>query len=565
MNTRFGTFRFSKWSIDPSWAIALSLLIAQAEAATIDVQLDGTSFIPATVNINVGDTVRWKWVGGSHSSTSGSQCSPAQGWDSGTLGPGSSFSHTFTEARSYSYFCTVHCPSMSGVVRVTDPNNPISKPIPQGAVSVKLTPVASGLVAPNWGISVPSDPSRLFVTDQVGTLWVIDLASGNKREFANLRGLLVRLGVNGTNSFDERGLLGVAFHPNYTDNGLLYTYTSEPVNGVTADFSTLSSGEPPDHLSVIREWQVANPKDIDANPATNSSRVVMRIAAPAFNHNGGGLNFGPDGMLYIATGDGGNGDDQGTGHDAKRGNGQTLSTVLGKILRIDPVGRTSSNGQYAIPPKNPFSPRKSPALGGQTGCNDGRCDEIYAYGLRNPFRFSFDSLRGQLFAADVGQNAIEEVDVIRRGGNFGWRVREGAFCFRPNGDDPGTVTRVGSCRSDGLIPPIAQYDHDEGHAVIGGFVYRGAEIAGLIGRYVFGDYAKSLNNDGRLFYLSRKVPRRGVIAKSQVLELQLAGQSGLGMSLLGFGQDAAGELYVLANRTGIPAGDTGVVLRIDAP
>jgi glucose/arabinose dehydrogenase len=267
------------------------------------------------------------------------------------------------------------------------------------------------------------------------------------------------------------------------------------------------------------------------------------------------MNFGPDGMLYIALGDGGAGDDQGVGHSAI-GNGQDTRNILGDILRIDPDGSNSANGRYGVPLDNPFVKPGVPP-GGQRGCRDGVCDEIFALGFRNPFRFSFDKARGHLYAADVGQGAIEEGDVVVKGGNYGWRTKEGSFCFNPNGAGDGFVTARRICGPGHLIDPVAEYDHDEGRAIIGGFVYRGASIPALSGRYVFGDFGSR-----RLFFLTeRNIVRPGGIISSGIAKLRFAGRAGLGLSLLGFGQDAAGELYLLGRTN---AG-TGVVLKIVPP
>ena len=380
-----------------------------------------------------------------------------------------------------------------------------------------------------------------------GTDDVIDLATGTKSVFLDVSAQLVALGVFGPDSFDERGLIGVAFHPGYATNGLLYTYTSQPVAG-PADFSTIPIGQSANHQAVITEWQVPDP----TNPASvvdpGSARELLRIDEPQFNHNAGCVNFGPDNMLYIALGDGGGADDKDGqsfigdpifGHGCI-GNGADNATVLGTILRIDPAGNDSAYGQYGIPADNPFV--------GMAGV-----DEIYAYGFRNPFRFSFDALSGELYVGDVGQNDIEEIDVVTSAGNYGWRHKEGSFFFVANGNRPGYVTDVPLNVPAGLTDPIAEYDHDDGVAVVGGFVYRGEKVPPLAGRYVFGDFALTFSNDGRLFYLD---------ASNQINEFQLVGQPALGMSLLGFGQDANGELYVMANTTGTPFGDTGVVLRI---
>ncbi len=442
--------------------------------------------------------------------------------------------------------------------------NPIPQSIPTGAM-VKLELVASGLVSPNWGTSAPGDDDRLFVVDQTGILGAIDLESGDMSVFADLSALLVPLGVGGPGTFDERGFLGLAFHPDYQSNGLLYTYTSEPVAG-EPDFP-VPFGAPANNHIVITEWHVPDPQDDDSVVDPASQRVLLRIADPQFNHNGGALNFGRDQMLYIAIGDGGAADDQGPGH-SPNGNGQDLSNLFGKILRIDPLGNDAPNGQYGIPADNPLLPGNTQAAGGAAGCADGACDEIYAWGFRNPFRFSFDTATGDLYVGDVGQNDIEEVDVVVAGGNYGWPVKEGSFCFDANGTDRGFVTDEQPCPNEPpmLIDPVAEYDHDEGISVIGGFVYRGNQVPELMNRYVFGDYNRNFGgNNGRLLYLDkRNVVRGGNIKKSAISELRIHGQDGLGMSVLGFATDAKGEMYVLANMTGVPSGETGVVMRIDS-
>ncbi|MFT4939700.1 MAG: glucose/arabinose dehydrogenase [Paraglaciecola sp.] len=427
--------------------------------------------------------------------------------------------------------------SAQGVAVESGLEDPIPDPVAFGGVRVRLQPVAVGLTAPNWGINAPDlFADRMFVSDQSGKVWQVSTTNGGKKVFLDVANLLVPLGAFG--DFDERGLLGFAFHPNYSQNGLIYTYTSEPADQV-ADF--LVEDGTVDHHSVVREWHVSMPENPTSVVDPNSSRVLMRIEEPQFNHDGGALNFGPDGFLYVSLGDGGNADDEGDGHGAT-GNGQNLSNILGSIIRIDPLGSDSVNGQYGIPTDNPFI------------ADVNALDEIWAYGFRNPFRFSFDRLNGKLYVGDVGQNDIEEVDIAVSGGNYGWVFKEGSFFFDGDGENPGFVTDVDPGVPAGLIDPIAEYDHDEGIAIIGGFVYRGSLIPQLTGRYVFGDFSRNfLGNDGRLFYLTGSVVR----------ELRLVGKNDLGLSLLGFGQDINGELYVLANSTGTPFGTTGVVLRIE--
>jgi glucose/arabinose dehydrogenase len=432
----------------------------------------------------------------------------------------------------------------------------------KGDKMIGLELVASGLTAPNYGTSAPGDSGRLFVADQDGILWAIDLESGDKSVFADLSGLLVPLGAFGPGTFDERGLLGVAFHPDYMTNGLLYTYTSEPVSGA-ADFSTVPTPDEANHQSVIREWQVPSPGDPASVVDPASARELLRIDQPQFNHNGGALNSGPDGMLYIALGDGGGRDDEGFGHGMS-GNSQNVTNPLGSILRVDPLGSNSANGQYGVPADNPF-----------VGI-PGVVEETFAYGFRNPFRFSFDMERGDLYAGDVGQDDLEEVDVVVAGGNYGWNLKEGSFCFDPNGAGPGFAFFAEPCPFEppGLIDPVAEYntsdsllENEDGRAVIGGFVYRGSAIPGLVGRYIFGTFSQftesGINNAGRLFYLNKKnIVGQTFIKTSKIFEFTLYGQDALDLSLLGFGQDAHGELYVLGNEVGVPFENTGVVLKI---
>lgn len=443
--------------------------------------------------------------------------------------------------------------------RLTDP---ILEPITSDAgVTVKLVTVATGLVAPNLGVAAPGNKDELFVLDQTGQIWAVDLKRAGKRLFADLSGKLVPLGAFGPGSFDERGLLGLAFHPEYRKNGLLYTFTSEP-NTTAADFP-VPLGAPANVHCTITEWRVASPKSDSAVVDPASARVVMRFAKPQFNHNGGAIAFGPDDLLYIAVGDGGAANDRGPGHTPK-GNAQDASNLHGKILRIDVDARTAPNGQYGIPRGNPFAPASGPA-GGQAGCDDGKCDEIYAWGLRNPFRMSFDEKTGALITGDVGQNDIEEIDVIRKGANYGWPYKEGSFFFQVDAaTNRGFVTDVDPGVPADLFEPLAQYDHSEGISVIGGFVYRGDRIKALRGRYVFGDYARRFGgNNGRLMHLVEKMDDDSHKSmKANIAEFKLDGQAALGLSVLGFGQDGRGEIYLIGNTTGVPSGTTGVVLKL---
>ena len=476
-----------------------------------------------------------------------------------------------------------HCPQ-------TAFDTTVFAPIHRGGARIGLEAVASGMTAPLKSITAPGEPQRIYVVDQTGVLWSVNLANGTRTAFVDLSARLVPLGVFGPNTFDERGFLGVAFHPEYATNGLLYTYTSEPVAGPPTFPSTLPVGVAPDHQNVVAEWRAVEPGNPAAGVNPASRREIMRVDWPQFNHDAGDIAFGPDGMLYVPMGDGGGADDADgqlftvatgsfpvvqapiVGHQVD-GNAQKLNTPLGKILRIDVDGTNSANGQYGIPSDNPF-----------VGVS-GAIAEIYAYGFRNPFRLSFDSESGVLIAGDVGQNDIEELDIVDAGANYGWNHKEGTLFFNVNGNAEGfATTQPAGAVPPGLIDPIAQYDtHHEGHSVIGGFVYRGERIPQLRGRYVFGDFSRVFNfpsgphNFGRLLYLQQKNDFNGKLMNVQELGGFAQAIAALGLSqgtaacdglfpptlaVLGMGQDAAGELYVSGNISGLPFGAEGVLLRL---
>ena len=450
-------------------------------------------------------------------------------------------------------------------------NVPIGDPlpdVPRSPVQVGLQLVTSDVTAPLAGIVAPGQSRKLYLVDQVGQLK--ELAIDAPRPVTNLRTVLdvSPVLVGPLDPKDERGFLGAAF----SADGRLFTYTSEAFDpAVPATFPLPAdppgpcdlSGVVPDHRSVIREWQPATTSPLSFEPLSQS-RVLFTVDQPQSNHNAGDLDFGPDGMLYIAFGDGGGADDQNCqtnfdgnpmfGHGA-RGNGQNPTNPLGDILRIDVNGTNSANGRYGIPTDNPFATSR-PA---------GQVPELFAMGFRNPFRFSFDAddftaanaaRPGRPWVGDVGQNDVEEVDVVDAGGNYGWRVREGQFLF-----DPSAFQLKGS-RSDGFVfartssnatftDPVAQYDHDDGTAIIGGYVYRGSSIPALRGQYVFGDTSRRLNNaQGRLFATSgaKAGPHRVVELREGPLDVQL----------IGFGQDEDHELYALVFEPGV----SGQVLRV---
>jgi len=358
------------------------------------------------------------------------------------------------------------------------------------AVPITLTAFATGL--PNLiGISTaPGDP-RLFAVEQQGRVVIV---SGGKVTGTFLD-ISARLAFGG-----ERGLLGLAFHPQFATNGRFFVRYTDPSGNLR-----------------ISEFQVgSNPAA--ANPA--SERVLLTIPHPNFaNHNGGRIEFGPDGYLYIGTGDGGSGGDP-------NNHGQSLATRLGKLLRID-VDHVDPGLAYAIPPSNPFVGQADSAA------------EIWSYGLRNPYTFSFDRLNGDLWIADVGQDAYEEIDRATaasgggRGTDFGWSFMEAGHCYKPGSD----------CIKDGMTLPLAEYAHGSGDsigcAVIGGYVYRGHLHPELAGRYFFGDYCS-----GRIWDVTAAGPA------SQAPQDLL--QSGL--RITGWGQDSSGELYVTAT--------SGVIYRL---
>ncbi|MEQ1891701.1 MAG: PQQ-dependent sugar dehydrogenase [Planctomycetota bacterium] len=442
--------------------------------------------------------------------------------------------------------------------------------IPRGRVQVRLALVTSDVTAPLAGITAPGLPALLFLVDQVGLLKELDLTLARPvRRLPTVLDLSALL-AGPLDPKDERGFLGAVFSPRFASDGRLYTYTSEAYDpSIVADFP-LPVDPPgpcnlrnvrPDHRSVIREWQ-----RVSQNPLRFSgvSRVILTVDQPQSNHNAGDLEFGPDGMLYISFGDGGGADDQNCqtnfddnpmfGHGAL-GNGQNPTNPLGDILRIDPRGNDSANGRYGIPTNNPFA-RNRPR---------GELRELFAMGFRNPFRFSFDAadftaanagVTGRPWVADVGQNDIEEVDVVESGRNYGWRVKEGTFRFSPDGFDLGGGGSDGFLLSNapgfgGYADPVAQYDHDDGTAIIGGYVYRGRDIPALAGQYVFGDTSRRLNNaHGRLFATSG--------AKTGAHDIVEIREGPLDVQLIGFGQDARNELYALVYEPG----ESGHVLLI---
>jgi len=316
---------------------------------------------------------------------------------------------------------------------------------------------------------------RLFVVEQSGRIFVFPNDRNVKKAklFLDIRKRVYSEG-------NEEGLLGLAFHPAYRTNGFFYlNYNAAgPVRTVIARFRV-------------------SPADPDAADLS-SEQILLEYEQPYSNHKGGQLAFGPDGYLYIAAGDGGSAGDP-------HGNGQKTTTLLGKILRID-VNNPAGGKNYGIPRDNPFT-------------GTGPRPEIYAYGLRNPWRFSFDVPTGLLWAADVGQDAIEEVDIIEKGRNYGWNVMEGTSCFKP----------PSRCDTAGLVAPVWEYTHALGVCIIGGYVYHGSRRPDLTGTYICADYGS-----GRIWSLRRSAG--GSVTAREIAFTHLP--------IVSFGLDDAQELYL---------------------
>ena len=362
---------------------------------------------------------------------------------------------------------------------------------PFGTFTFTLRSVFSGLppfTNPVAMFQAPLDSTRWFVVEQAGQVKVFDNnpTVAATAVFVNIAGRVTSGG--------ETGLLGMSFHPNFpTDRRVFLSYTATSGNLVSriSSFMTADGGQTLD-------------------PA--SEQILITLNQPEDNHNGGNIAFGPDGFLYIGFGDGGGANDQHT-QNGLIGNGQALTTMLGKILRIDVGPEVATT--YTIPSTNPFAGN----LKCGPGTNAQSCPEIYAYGFRNPWRWSFDRLTGQLWVADVGQGALEEVDRVTLGGNYGWRCFEGT---RNTGLACGSLPN--------RLAPVAEYGRTVGQSTTGGYVYRGSAIASLVGRYVFGDFVS-----GRIFS----------IAGTTQPTLTLTSGFVSGLNISSFGEDNDGELYVV--------------------
>lgn len=411
--------------------------------------------------------------------------------------------------------------------------------------SIDLVLVAENLVSPVGLVSSPDDTGNLFVIDQVGKVRIID-EMGNLLEqpFLDVIDRMVSLSAN----YDERGLLGLAFHPDYSINGRLFVYYTAPPNAG-------GPGEGWNNISRISEFTVSasNPNQVDPG----SEKIILEIDQPQGNHEGGTIAFGPaDNYLYISIGDGGAANDVAPGHvedwyDVNEGgNGQDIeANLLGNILRIDVDGGVP----YGIPVDNPFV--------GSAGL-----DEIYAYGFRNPFRFSFDMAEDhRLFAGDAGQNLWEEISVVESGGNYGWNVKEGTHCF----DASNNENVLSSCPTrdvygNELIDPVIEMknaSNPEGGTtvtIIGGYVYRGESIPELSGQYVFGSFSKDFEPTGEVFVAN---PVGTGLWEFEELEFKST-PGDIGHYLKGFGQDLNGEIYLAVSDNLGPQGNTGRIFKI---
>jgi len=416
---------------------------------------------------------------------------------------------------------------------------PAEAPAPAFEPVVGLEIVAEGLTAPLALMPSGDDSGRLFIVDQTGQIWILTPDGELMDEpFLDLSDRMVQLSAG----YDERGLLGLAFHPDFARNGRFYVYYSAPLR------DEAPSGW--NHTSHVSEFVVSQD---DASVADgDSERILIQVDQPQSNHDAGQIAFGPDGYLYIPLGDGGGANDVGTGHNPDIGNGQDRSMLLGSILRIDVDG----GDPYGIPPDNPFSGAE-----GQ--------EEIFAYGFRNPYRVTFDAGgERQLFVGDAGQNRWEE---IAPGGNYGWNSKEGAHCFDPhNPNTPPEECPDAGPMGEPLVDPIVEYQNANtpgglGLAVVGGIVYRGSAMPAFQGRYIFGDWSTSFQEPDGTLLVATPPEAEGEMWPFEEVRIATGESGRLNRYLLSFGHDADLELYLLTSATAGPSSDTGQVFKIVPP
>ncbi len=365
-------------------------------------------------------------------------------------------------------------------------------------IKLKVQTVAENLQAPTSMVFLKNGDA--WITEQTGKIRVMKNGILTDEVLLDIKSRLPKMNPG----YEERGLLSIALHPQFAANKKFYIFYSTP--------STQKSN----HTDVLAEYISPEGQGmVDAN----SGRIILTVEKPDGNHNGGCLQFGPDGYLYFSLGDGGGQHDQ----HGEIGNGQNLNTWLGKMLRID----INTLAGYTVPKDNPFV--------GRTGAKP----EIWAYGFRNPWRFSFNKSTAELFAGDVGQDKWEEVDIVKKGANYGWRIVEGTHCHNP----------ASGCDVNGITMPIAEYSHAEGLSITGGYVYNGQLLSVLKNKYVFADWT------GPVFYLQKQGEKwqRGKIILQNIPE---------GTRITSFSEDTKGELYILTNPETGPDNTAGVIYKI---
>jgi glucose/arabinose dehydrogenase len=515
--------------------LGLLLLISSMWPAGAADQLQATveirsfSFQPSSIAVPAGTNIIWTNndpVAHTVTADDGSFASPS------IAGNGGKFERIFSEAGTYKYHCTPH-PSMTGEVVVTESGASDNQTSMMPGVKLEL--VAEGFTAPIEYLSAKDDSGRMFLVDQTGLVEIVQ-ENGTVLEepFLDVRDRMVNL----MPGFDERGLLGLAFHPGFAENGRLFVFYSAPLRENAEEGWNCTS-----HVS---EFSVS---ESDPNKVDMSiEKILLQVDKPQFNHNGGGIAFGPDGYLYIPLGDGGNADDVGLGH-APDGNGQNTTTLLGKILRID-VDNADAGMAYGIPADNPFVDR------------EGVPAEIYALGLRNPWRMSFDTGgNGSLFVSDVGQNLWEEVDNVTLGGNYGWNIWEGAHCFDPkNPDESPDNCSDTSAGGEMLTGPIIEYGHDLGTAVVGGYVYRGEAMPNMQGKFIFADWSNDFaKGNGTL--LAATPSAEGLWDWEEIVVAD-SPSGRVDRFILSVGRDDGEEIYILTSDEVGPTGDTGKIFKI---
>ncbi len=406
--------------------------------------------------------------------------------------------------------------------------------------AVSYVKFASEFVSPLSMIPYGKGDQAYLVVDQAGVIHFLDEKGGKPgKAFLDLRKSIVNL----KKGFDERGSLGVALHPKFASNKKVYVYYSAPLAG--------KGRKGFDHTAHLSEFKVKS----DGTADTTSERILFTVDQPQWNHDGGSLVFGKDGYLYLGLGDGGNANDldpkgKPDGGHEKGGNGQSLRRHLGKILRFD----VDSGDPYAIPEGNPFK-----------GKDDG-LEEIYAWGIRNPWGITVDSRNGNIIVADVGQNRFEEINLLSAG-NFGWPRYEGYATFnQQNPSEPATL-KITPAPGD-LVAPVIAYPHHDGFgkapgygiSVTGGHVYRGQAIPGLDGVYLFADWAQSWA--GKKYGLYAGIPENKTTWAMQILPGAKTPAGPISRMIVGFGYDHDGEIYVLTNTGKGPSGKNGEIWKI---